>query len=100
LFRAGRVAALFQHFSEERLFALPQGTHFDLTSNHAAERCQGAEAERHCFLKLELASQHRPVCEILRTALRQRDSRVAPIDTLRLLAHRLAAEQSPEAEEE
>ena len=33
--------------------------------------------------------------EILREALRQRDARVAPIETLRLLAHRLAAEQSP-----
>lgn len=33
--------------------------------------------------------------EILREALRQRDPRVAPIETLRLLAHRLAAEQSP-----
>jgi AcrR family transcriptional regulator len=33
--------------------------------------------------------------EILRQALRQRDPRVAPIETLRLLAHRLAAEQSP-----
>ncbi len=33
--------------------------------------------------------------EILREALRHRDSRVAPIETLRLLAHRLAAEQSP-----
>jgi AcrR family transcriptional regulator len=33
--------------------------------------------------------------EILREALRQRDSRVAPIETLRLLAHRLAEEQSP-----
>jgi AcrR family transcriptional regulator len=33
--------------------------------------------------------------EILRAALRQRDPRVAPIETLRLLAHRLAAEQSP-----
>ena len=33
--------------------------------------------------------------EILREALRQRDPRVTPIETLRLLAHRLAAEQSP-----
>ena len=33
--------------------------------------------------------------EMLREALRQRDPRVAPIETLRLLAHRLAAEQSP-----
>ena len=33
--------------------------------------------------------------EILREALRKRDPRVAPIETLRLLAHRLAAEQSP-----
>ena len=33
--------------------------------------------------------------EILREALRQGDSRVAPIETLRLLAHRLVAEQSP-----
>jgi AcrR family transcriptional regulator len=33
--------------------------------------------------------------EILREALRQRDPRVSPIETLRLLAHRLAAEQSP-----
>ncbi|WP_158940429.1 TetR/AcrR family transcriptional regulator [Burkholderia sp. S171] len=33
--------------------------------------------------------------EILREALRQRDPRVAPIETLRLLAHRLVAEQSP-----
>jgi AcrR family transcriptional regulator len=33
--------------------------------------------------------------EILREALRQRDPRVAPIETLRLLAHRLIAEQSP-----
>jgi AcrR family transcriptional regulator len=31
---------------------------------------------------------------ILREALRQRDPRVAPIETLRLLAHRLVAEQS------
>jgi AcrR family transcriptional regulator len=33
--------------------------------------------------------------EVLREALRQRDPRVTPIETLRLLAHRLAAEQSP-----
>ena len=33
--------------------------------------------------------------ELLREALRQRDSRVTPIETLRLLAHRLAKEQSP-----
>jgi AcrR family transcriptional regulator len=33
--------------------------------------------------------------EILREALRQRDLRVAPIERLRLLAHRLVAEQSP-----
>ena len=33
--------------------------------------------------------------EILREALRQRDPQVPPIETLRLLAHRLAAEQSP-----
>jgi AcrR family transcriptional regulator len=33
--------------------------------------------------------------EILREALRQRAPRVAPIETLRLLAHRLVAEQSP-----
>jgi AcrR family transcriptional regulator len=33
--------------------------------------------------------------EILREALRQRDPRVSPIETLRLLAHRLAAEHSP-----
>jgi AcrR family transcriptional regulator len=32
---------------------------------------------------------------ILSEALRQRDPRVAPIETLRLLAHRLVAEQSP-----
>ncbi|MFL9868652.1 TetR/AcrR family transcriptional regulator [Paraburkholderia fungorum] len=36
--------------------------------------------------------------EILREALRQHDSRVTPIETLRLLAHRLVAEQSPFAE--
>jgi len=35
------------------------------------------------------------VREILREALRQRDPRVSPIDTLRLLAHRLAEKQSP-----
>ena len=33
--------------------------------------------------------------EILREALRQRDPHVAPIETLRLLAHRLVAEQNP-----
>lgn len=33
--------------------------------------------------------------EILREALRQPDSHVAPLETLRLLAHRLVAEQSP-----
>jgi AcrR family transcriptional regulator len=33
--------------------------------------------------------------EILREALRQRDPRVAPIEALRLLAHRLIAEQNP-----
>ncbi|MFM0299138.1 TetR/AcrR family transcriptional regulator [Paraburkholderia sediminicola] len=33
--------------------------------------------------------------KMLREALRQRDPRVAPIETLRLLAHRLVAEQSP-----
>jgi AcrR family transcriptional regulator len=33
--------------------------------------------------------------EILREALRQRDPRIAPIETLRLLAHRIVAEQSP-----
>lgn len=33
--------------------------------------------------------------EVLREALRQRDPRVAPIETLRLLAHRLVAEQRP-----
>jgi AcrR family transcriptional regulator len=33
--------------------------------------------------------------ELLREALRQRDPRVAPIEMLRLLAHRLIAEQSP-----
>jgi AcrR family transcriptional regulator len=33
--------------------------------------------------------------EILRAALRQRDPGVTPIETLRLLAHRLIAEQSP-----
>jgi AcrR family transcriptional regulator len=32
--------------------------------------------------------------DILREALRQRDTRVAPIETLRLLAHRLIAERS------
>jgi AcrR family transcriptional regulator len=33
--------------------------------------------------------------EILREALRQRDPGIAPIETLRLLAHRLAADESP-----
>lgn len=33
--------------------------------------------------------------QILREALRRRDPRVAPLETLRRLAHRLAAEQSP-----
>ncbi len=33
--------------------------------------------------------------ELLREALRQRDPRVAPIEALRMLAHRLATEQSP-----
>jgi AcrR family transcriptional regulator len=33
--------------------------------------------------------------EILREALRQRDPEIAPIETLRLLAHRLIAEQRP-----
>ncbi|PFH12380.1 AcrR family transcriptional regulator [Collimonas sp. PA-H2] len=33
--------------------------------------------------------------EILRDALRQRDAGIAPIETLRLLAHRLVAEDSP-----
>ena len=33
--------------------------------------------------------------EVLRDALRQRDPRVAPIEALRLLAHRLVTEQSP-----
>ena len=35
------------------------------------------------------------VREALRAALRQRDPRVPPIETLRLLAHRLVKEQSP-----
>ena len=35
------------------------------------------------------------VHEILREALRQRDSRVAPIEALRLFAHRLVAKRSP-----
>jgi AcrR family transcriptional regulator len=35
------------------------------------------------------------VREILREALRQREPRVAPLETLRLLAHRLTAEESP-----
>ena len=33
--------------------------------------------------------------EVLRNALRQRDPQVTPIETLRLLAHRLVKEQSP-----
>jgi len=33
--------------------------------------------------------------ELLREALRQRDPRIPPIERLRLIAHRLAAEQSP-----
>src|SRR5689334_17787544 len=33
--------------------------------------------------------------ELLRQALRQRDPHVSPIETLRLLAHRLATEESP-----
>lgn len=33
--------------------------------------------------------------EVLRQALRERDPQVAPIEALRLLAHRLVAEQSP-----
>lgn len=33
--------------------------------------------------------------EILRTALHQRDPQVSPIETLRLLAHRLTADESP-----
>jgi AcrR family transcriptional regulator len=36
--------------------------------------------------------------EMLRKALRERDPHVAPIETLRLLAHRLVAEQSPVVE--
>jgi AcrR family transcriptional regulator len=36
--------------------------------------------------------------EILREALRQRDPRVAPVETLRLLAHQLVADQSPYVE--
>jgi AcrR family transcriptional regulator len=36
--------------------------------------------------------------DILRAALRQRDPQVAPIEALRRLTHRLAAEQSPYAE--
>jgi len=36
--------------------------------------------------------------EVLRQALRQRDPSVSPIETLRLLAHRLLAEQSPYVE--
>jgi AcrR family transcriptional regulator len=33
--------------------------------------------------------------EVLREALRERDPRIAPIEVLRLLAHRLVAQQSP-----
>ena len=36
--------------------------------------------------------------EMLREALRQRDPRIAPIETLRLLAHRLVADRSPAVE--
>jgi AcrR family transcriptional regulator len=36
--------------------------------------------------------------EMLREALRQRDPHIAPIETLRLLAHRLVAERSPAVE--
>lgn len=36
--------------------------------------------------------------EMLRRALRQRDPDVAPVETLRLLAHRLVAERSPAVE--
>ena len=36
--------------------------------------------------------------QMLREALRQRDPSIAPIETLRLLAHRLVAEQSPYVE--
>ncbi len=36
--------------------------------------------------------------EVLREALRKRDPHVSPVETLRLLAHRLVAEQSPFAE--
>jgi AcrR family transcriptional regulator len=36
--------------------------------------------------------------EMLREALRQRDPDIAPIETLRLLAHRLVAERSPAVE--
>ena len=36
--------------------------------------------------------------EVLRDALRQRDSSVTPLETLRLLAHRLVAEQRPYVE--
>src|SRR3954471_6048854 len=36
--------------------------------------------------------------ETVREALRQRDSRVSPIETLRLLAHRLVAERRPYVE--
>lgn len=36
--------------------------------------------------------------DVLREALRQRDPRIAPVEALRLLAHRLVAEESPYAE--
>ncbi len=36
--------------------------------------------------------------EMLREALRQRDPNIAPIETLRLLAHRMIADRSPYAE--
>ncbi len=36
--------------------------------------------------------------EILRKTIRQRDTRVSPIEALRLLFHRLVAEQSPYVE--
>jgi AcrR family transcriptional regulator len=36
--------------------------------------------------------------EMLREALRQRDSNITPIETLRLLAHRMIADQSPYVE--
>jgi hypothetical protein len=44
---------------------------------------------------VDWGARWRPGQEILREALRQRDPRVAPIETLRRLAHWLAAEQSP-----